>query len=165
MVRTLVRGTTILWMGVILTGCASRSSTSSTMMGTGTAAASTSPDGATAGAASARESVETFMTAVKAQDLQTMAAVWGNSRGPAREQFDREQLEKRLIVIQCKLDHEQWAFAADRARLISGGRQDFQVRLRQKQVEATTSFTTIQGPTGRWYVEIVDLDPLRDFCR
>jgi hypothetical protein len=28
-----------------------------------------------------------------------------------------------------------------------------------------TSFTTIQATDGRWYVEIVDLDPLRDFCR
>ncbi len=121
--------------------------------------------GATSGAADARAAVESFMKAVKAQDLQTMAAVWGTSRGPARDQLDREQLEKRLIIIQCKLDHEQWGFAEDRARLLAGGKQDFQVRLRQKGASAVTSFTTIQATDGRWYVEIVDLDPLRDFCR
>jgi hypothetical protein len=59
---------------------------------------------------------------VKAQDLQTMSAVWGTSRGPAREQIAREELEKRLIIIQCKLDHEQWSYAEDRAA-VAGGRQ------------------------------------------
>ncbi len=121
--------------------------------------------GATAGAASAKESVELFMRAVKAQDLQTMSAVWGTARGPARELMGRDELEKRLIIIQCKLDHETWSFAVDKPRLVAGGKQDFQVKLRTKQSEATTSFTTIMGPESRWFVEIVDMEPLRDFCR
>jgi hypothetical protein len=121
--------------------------------------------GSTAGATSAKESVELFMRAVKAQDLQTMSAVWGTSRGPARELMGRDELEKRLIIIQCKLDHETWSFAVDKPSLVAGGKQDFQVKLRTKQSEATTSFTTIMGPESRWFVEIVDMEPLRDFCR
>ncbi len=120
--------------------------------------------GALAGAASSQQAVELFMRAVKAQDLQTMSAVWGTTRGPARDQMDREQLEKRLIVIQCKLDHESWRFSEERPRLLSGGRQDFRVQLRTKQAEAITSFTTTQGPENRWFVEIVDMEPLREFC-
>ena len=58
-----------------------------------------------------------------------------------------------------------WAFAEERPRLLAGGKQDFRVRIRQKGTEAVTSFTTIVGPAGRWFVEIVDLEPLRDFCR
>lgn len=148
---------------MFVTGCAS---------GGGASGNSSSPSpnapaplaGSTAGAASAQQSVEVFMRAVKAQDLQTMSAVWGTSRGPAREQMDREQLEKRLIVIQCKLDHDNWSFAEDRPRLLQGGKQDFRVRLKQRRAEATTSFTTILGPQNRWFVEIVDMEPLRDFC-
>jgi hypothetical protein len=121
--------------------------------------------GATSGAASAKESVELFMRAVKAQDLQTMSAVWGTVKGPAREQMEREELEKRLIIIQCKLDHLSWSFVEDRPRLLAGGKQDFQVQLRDKQAQATTTFTTILGPSGRWFVEIVDMAPLSDFCR
>lgn len=121
--------------------------------------------GSTAGATSAKESVELFMRAVKAQDLQTMSAVWGTSRGPARELMGRDELEKRLIIIQCKLDHEAWSFAMDKPALLAGGKQDFQIKLRTKQTEATTSFTTIMGPGNRWFVEIVDMEPLRDFCR
>jgi len=121
--------------------------------------------GAASGAASAKEAVEVFMRAVKAQDLQTMSAVWGTVRGPAREQMEREELEKRLIIIQCKLDHLSWSFLEDRPRLLAGGKQDFQVQLRDKQAQATTTFTTILGPSGRWFVEIVDMAPLSDFCR
>ena len=121
--------------------------------------------GSAGGAASSRDAVDAFMTAVRAQDLQTMSAVWGTARGPARDQLDREQLEKRLVIIQCKLDHDSWSYAEERPRLLAGGKQDFRVRLKQKSAEAVTSFTTILAADGRWYVEIVDLEPLRDFCR
>jgi hypothetical protein len=94
-----------------------------------------------------------------------MSAVWGTSRGPARELMEREELEKRLIIIQCKLDHETWSFAVDKPQLVAGNKQDFQVKLRTKQSEATTTFTTIMGPNSRWFVEIVDMAPLGDFCR
>lgn len=121
--------------------------------------------GATSGAATSRDAVDAFMHAVKAQDLQTMGAVWGTGRGPARDQIARDELEKRLIIIQCKLDHDRWSYAEERPRLLAGGKQEFMVRLRQKGAEAVTSFTTILAQDGRWYVEIVDLEPLRDFCR
>lgn len=121
--------------------------------------------GATSGSATSRDAVDGFMRAVKAQDLQTMSAVWGTVRGPAREQIAREELEKRLIIIQCKLDHETWSYSEERPRLLAGGKQEFRVRIRQRQAEAITSFTTIMGNDGRWYVEIVDLEPLADFCR
>ena len=155
--RGMLAGVLVLAMGV--TACAGGGASG------GAAAAPAPLSGAMSGAGSSREAVETFMRAVRAQDLQTMAAVWGTSRGPARDQLDREQLEKRLIIIQCKLDHEEWGFAEQRARLLAGGKQDFQVRVRQKNVAAVTTFTTIQAVDGRWYVEIVDLEPLRDFCR
>ncbi len=157
--RDVMAGFVILTLGV--SGCSSARSGSEA--GSGPAPASL--PGATAGASSAKEAVEVFMRAVKAQDLQTMSAVWGTSRGPAREQMAREELEKRLIIIQCKLDHLSWSFAEDRPRLLGGGKQDFQVQLRDKQAQATTTFTTILGPSGRWFVEIVDMAPLGDFCR
>lgn len=150
---------------VLVSGCASGGGSGGSSAATSRPSSAPAPlTGATAGAATAQQSVEIFMRAVKAQDLQTMSAVWGTSRGPAREQMDREQLEKRLIIIQCKLDHEAWGFAEDRPRLVAGGKQDFRVRLRSKTAEAVTSFTTILGPENRWFVEIVDMEPLREFC-
>jgi hypothetical protein len=105
------------------------------------------------------------MRAVKAQDLQAMATAWGTARGPARDQMDRETLEKRLIVIQCMLSHDSWSFVEDSPRLQTGGRHEYRVEVRKKGSRATTSFTTVPGPGSRWYVEIVDVAPLRDFCQ
>lgn len=157
--RELMAG--IVTVAVLVSGCAAGTG------GSGAAPAPSRTDGAVAavGAADATQAVERFMTAVKGQDLQGMSILWGTSRGAARDLMEREELEKRLIIIQCKLDHASWAFAEDRPRLMAGGKQDFRLRIRQKQSEATTSFTTILGPDNRWFVEIVDLEPLRDFCR
>ncbi len=154
------RGMLVGWLllAMMVTGC-SRGTTG------GGGSAPVPLTGTMSGAATSRDAVDGFMRAVKAQDLQTMAAIWGTSRGPARDQLDREQLEKRLIIIQCKLDHEVWSYAEERPRLLAGGKQDFRVRLKQKNAEAVTSFTTILAADGRWYVEIVDLEPLGEFCR
>jgi len=149
------------WLVLAMSGTACARGTS----GGGGGGGPTPLTGATAGAASSRDAVDGFMRAVKVQDLQTMSAVWGTVRGPAREQIARDELEKRLIIIQCKLDHDNWSYAEERPRLLAGGKQEFRVRIRQKQAEAVTSFTTILGTDGRWYVEIVDLEPLADFCR
>ncbi len=118
-----------------------------------------------AGAPSARAAVESFINAAKAQDLRGMSAVWGNEKGPTADRIRRDELEKRLIVIQCMMSHEKWQFAEDRARLVTGGRQEFMVELQQKQQSATTKLTTVAGQGGRWFVEDIDLAPLKELCR
>ena len=118
-----------------------------------------------AGATSARASVEAMLVAAKSQDLRGMSAMWGNEKGPTADRINREELEKRLIVIQCMLAHENWEFAEDRPRLITGGRQEYMVTLQQKTQRATTKLTTVAGQDRRWFVENIDLEPLKDFCR
>jgi hypothetical protein len=117
------------------------------------------------GATTSRGAVEAFLTAVKGQDLRGMSAVWGNDKEPAAARMKRDELEKRLIVMQCMLAHDKWQFAEDRARLVTGGRQEFMVELQQKQRAATTKLTTVSGQAGRWFVEDIDLAPLKEFCR
>ena len=117
------------------------------------------------GAVTGKAAVEGFLKAVKAQDLQTMSAVWGTTKGAARDQMKREDLEKRLIIMQCTLTHDRWAFIEDRPRLQTGGRQEFQIELFQAQRSAKTSILTVTGPGGRWFVEDINLLPLKEFCR
>jgi hypothetical protein len=117
------------------------------------------------GAPDARAAIDGFLKAVRAQDIQAMSVLWGTAKGPARDQFKRDELEKRLIVIQCYLNHDRWSYAEDRARLSAGGRQEYLIELRQQSLGARTIFTTIAGPGGRWFVEIIDVQPLKDFCR
>ena len=117
------------------------------------------------GAVTGKAAVEGFLAAVKAQDLQTMSAIWGTTKGAARDQMKRDDLEKRLIIMQCTLTHDKWAFLEDRPRLQMGGRQEFQLELFQAQRRAKTSILTVSGPGGRWFVEDINLLPLTDFCR
>ena len=117
------------------------------------------------GATTSRGAVEHFLASVRTQDLRGMSAVWGNDKGPTAERIRRDDLEKRLIVMQCMLAHEKWQFAEDRARLVTGGRQEHMVELQQKQQSAVTKFTTVAGRGERWFVEDIDLGPMKDFCR
>ncbi len=117
------------------------------------------------GASTPKAAVEGFLAAVKAQDLQAMSAIWGTSKGPARDLMKRDDLEKRLIIMQCTLTHDKWAYLEDRPRLQTGGRQEFQVELTQGPRSAKTSITTVSGPGGRWFLEDINLLPLKEFCR
>ena len=117
------------------------------------------------GAASSRAAVESFMVAVKSSDLQAMSGVWGTRKGPARDLMKREELEKRLVVMQCLLMHDKWQFVEDAPRLQTGGHQQWQIELTRKSSVAKTTVATVPGPGGRWFLEDVDVLPLKDFCR
>jgi hypothetical protein len=116
------------------------------------------------GESTSKRAVETFMRAVKAQDLQQMATAWGTAKGPARDLMSREELEKRLIIMQCNMSHDGYSFLEAQPRLQTGGRHEYLVEIRKDRLRAKTTFTTVPGPSQRWYVEIVDMAPLRDFC-
>ena len=94
-----------------------------------------------------------------------MSALWGNAKGLARDQLKRDELEKRLIIMQCLMQNDRHAFAEERPRLQTGGRQEHTVDLTKGNLTARTTITTVTGPNGRWLVEDVDVTKLRDFCR
>lgn len=151
---------------LLLGACAKRVVSSSTSF-PGAAAVPTmdSNSPALTGSATAQGAIDDFLAAVKAQDLQKMSAVWGNSSGLARDQFSRDETEKRLIVMQCVMQHDSYTYPEGRGRIGLGGRQEFVVELKNGDSKARTTFTTVQGPKGRWLLENVDVTPLRNFCR
>lgn len=122
-------------------------------------------EGGSAGAPSGRSVVVAFLTAVNEQNLQQMSALWGNAKGLARDQLKREELEKRLIIMQCLMQHDAMRFPEERARLSTGGRQEYLVELKKGDVTARTTIMTVAGPGGRWLVEDIDVTKLREFCR
>ncbi len=122
------------------------------------------PSGNTVGMGSSKAAVEGFMAAVKKADLQAMSTIWGNEKGPGRDQFKRDELEKRLIVMQCLLQHDRWSLVDDSPQLKTGGRQTWSISLARRGASAKTTLTTVQGPGGRWFLTDADLAPLRDFC-
>ncbi len=127
---------------------------------------STSPTGSSAGnvvgAGSSKAAVDQFMTAVKQADLQAKSTIWGNAKGPGRDQFKRDELEKRLVIMQCRMQHDRYVFLDETPSLKAGGSQVWPMRLTRKRVNANVSVTTVRGPNGRWFLE--NAEPLPDFC-
>ncbi|HLV25557.1 MAG TPA: hypothetical protein VKZ41_04560 [Gemmatimonadales bacterium] len=118
-----------------------------------------------AGASSSRSAVDTFLSTIKAGDLQALALIWGTAEGPARDAgFGREELEQRELIMVWCMNHDA---ATVHGELPHGERgRAYRVDLTRGQRTRTTTMYTVPGPGGRWYVENVDLDPaLRDFCR
>lgn len=107
--------------------------------------------------------VEQFLAAVNAQDLQAMSVVFGTAHGPSRDNMDREQLEKRLIILQCYFYH-------DKSRILGespgeGGHRVFNVELTRGPLTRTPRFYTIRGPDDRWFVDNMEIAAVREFCR
>lgn len=116
----------------------------------------------TPGGATSRAAVERFFAAVHSQDLQAMGIVWGTSKGPARENMDRSELERREVILQCYFDFDSFRVIDEsptseaqhvvRVQLVRGGRT------------RNPSVYTVLGPNNRWFVENLDIAAVRDFC-
>ncbi|MCC6929265.1 MAG: hypothetical protein IT359_09775 [Gemmatimonadaceae bacterium] len=121
------------------------------------------PGVALTGAAAPRLAVESFLAAVKAQDLQAMSVVWGTDKGPARDQLERTELEKREIIMQGCYDH-------DRYRIVEEGPAPNDERLVRVEITrgkktATPSFSVVKGPSERWYVRDAGITAMKEFCK
>lgn len=125
-------------------------------------AATVRTSGQATGAPSSRHAVEQFMGAVRAGDIQAMTVVWGTSRGPSRDTMERTELERRAIILQCFLAHDQFRILSDYPG--DGGRRMVRGTLTRGAQSRETAFTTVQGPGERWYVEAVDMSVMRDWC-
>lgn len=120
------------------------------------------PSGAT-GAASPTEAVVAFVSAAKAQDLQAISAVWGNETALTRDLVDRQELERRLLIINCHLRHNESRIGAP--QMGESGRILMSVELTKGSTRATVPFTTVKNSrNNRWYVEDLDMRPARALC-
>jgi hypothetical protein len=124
----------------------------------GSAAAANLP-----GAPAPRLAVERFLGAAKSQDLQEMSIAWGTSKGPARDQFERTELEKRLIVMQGCYDSDKHRIVDEQPA--DNGKRILRVELTKGTVTKTPRFTTVKGPSDRWYVEDADFAAVTALCR
>ena len=150
----------------LFTACSRAATTTTTTTGPVGAAPTPAPSATNpnlTGAATPRAAVEQFLTAVKAQDIQAMSVLFGTTRGPARDNMDREELEKRLIILQCYFSHDKFRILRDSPG--DGGHRVLAVELTRGTNIRNPAFYTIQGPAGRYYVDNMEIAAVRDFCR
>jgi len=118
--------------------------------------------GESMGAPSARAAVDQFMAAAKAKDLDAMGRIWGTSQGPTISTMPATERERREVSIMPCLKHDRFVVLNDTPA--TGGKRQFSVELRYKEVVAAAPFVAVMGPGGRWYVESVEVNDLRQIC-
>lgn len=106
--------------------------------------------------------VDRFFAAVHAQDLQAMSQVWGTSKGSARDNMDRAELEKREVILQCYFNYDTFRVTGESPT--SETRRVVRVELQRNGKTRTPAIYTVMGPGGRWYVENLDIAAVKDFC-
>jgi hypothetical protein len=121
-----------------------------------------SSHGGLTGAAAPKLAVEQFMAAARAQDLQAFSAIWGTDHGAARDVVDRSQLEKRELTMMCYLSHDKFDVESEVSPKPT--EHDFQLSLTRGTITKETKMIVVQGPSERWYVQDVQLEPLQDLC-
>ena len=105
------------------------------------------------------ESLAQFMSAVKANDLEHMMALWGTERGLASGWMKSDELKQRLTVLQIYLNHVGY-------RVIEGplpvtnkaDRRMFRVELqRATSCTVVVPIELAHAKDGRWLVVGTDL--------
>lgn len=116
------------------------------------------------GAASPKAAVEMMLAAAQIQDIQALAAVWGDEQGMTRDRIGRAELEVRALAMICLLRHDSQKLGEPQQA--GGGRYLVNVDLTQKGNAATTTFTLARTAAGRWLVHTFELIPLQNkgFC-
>ena len=115
------------------------------------------------GAPSARTAVEQFLNAVHSQDIQAMSVIFGTKSGPSRDNMNRDELEKRLVILQCYFNHDKFRILGESPG--ESGHRVVEAELTKQGVSRTPNFYAVQGPESRWYVDNMEIAAVRDFCR
>jgi hypothetical protein len=115
------------------------------------------------GAPSATTALSSFIGAAKAQDLQAVSAVWGGVDGPARDHYPRDEVEKRILTMNCFLKHDRYQVLSEAPG--TNGSRVFAVQLTFRDVTRASKFTAVPGPGGRWFLQEFDPEPLQPICQ
>lgn len=117
------------------------------------------------GAPTARDAATMFVSAANSQDLQAMGAVWGSEKGAARDNMDRIELDRRLIILQPCYAHDRAQVLDDRIGTVVTQRL-VRIQLTRANRTKTLEFKVVRGPSNRWYVEDSAYETVQtDFCR
>ena len=121
------------------------------------------PTGNVTGAATPRDAIDAFMAAVKSEDLQALAAIWGTSDGPARNRFGSDELQKRELTMLCYLHYDTYKVLGDAPAM--NGLRTYAVDMRYDKLSHTGQFDVGRASDGRYYVfSVVNFPEFQDFC-
>jgi hypothetical protein len=105
-------------------------------------------------------SVERFLQAANAEDLQAMGSIFGTAQGPV--QGEPLQLERELALISQILRHQDYRVVSDRREF---GKENLTHRIGvtltiDGRVIPDVGFSVVQARDGRWFVEVIELEKI-----
>jgi hypothetical protein len=117
------------------------------------------------GATTPQGAVEMMLAAAQVQDIQAVAAAWGDEKGMTRDRIPRDELEKRALAMICVLRHDSQKIGDPQQ--LGGGRYQLAVDLKQGTSSGTTNFTVARSAAGRWLVTDFGMAALQNkgFCK
>ena len=104
----------------------------------------------------ASAAVQNFMKAVSDSNLAAMAGLWGTSKGSASRTRQPADYQRRIVVMQSYLSHDDFRILGDVPEG-SEGRHTVQVQIRRGACTWTIPFLVIQLADGSWIVNQMDL--------
>jgi hypothetical protein len=114
------------------------------------------------GAATPALAIQSFMDAIKAQDLDELSLIWGSEKGPAKQVSPADQLRQRELIMECFLQHDSYRVVSDVAT--ASDLHVVTLSLSKSGMTRETTTQVMQGPHKRWYVGNTDLKRLQDLC-
>jgi hypothetical protein len=98
--------------------------------------------------------VEQFLRAVNANDLATMARLFGTKDGPVQRLDPHRQTEERMFALASLLRHEDYAIEGE--RVVPGRSAEAMqllVRMQARERTAIVPFTLVISRDGSWLIE------------
>jgi hypothetical protein len=102
--------------------------------------------------------VEQFMGFAAQQRYTEMGYVFGTARGPLAQQQAPQRVARRMQAIAHVLRHDTYSMTGVTPVAGRADARQVTVQIRRGQRTATVPFIVVQGPGGRWLVEVVDLE-------
>jgi hypothetical protein len=104
-----------------------------------------------------------MLAAGKAEDLQAVGAVWGDTEGLTREKWPRSEFEMRAFYVVKCLRNDRYQILSEGTA--ANGRRVAVVQITKGPINAQTNFKLVKGKAGRWLVEEAQLEPLTKICQ
>jgi hypothetical protein len=151
----------LIGLGVLLlaAGCSRQAQVSSPAPTTSTGA----PAPGTIGGSTTTEAITMMLAAAKAEDLQAVGSVWGDTDGLAREKWSRSDFEMRAFYVVKCLRNDRFQILNETSA--ANGRRVAVVQITKGPINVQTNFRLVKGKNNRWLVENADLEPLTKICQ
>lgn len=116
------------------------------------------PSGVAPAPSTPEATVQQFLAATNAGDLEAMGALWGDERGPvpANNETERQRRNQRLTIMQRLLRND--SFQITESNVLNPSRPVLTVAISQGTRRYSVPFTLVQPGAGGWLITDIGLE-------